>query len=106
MRQTWKKEVENKLREWGPLPKEVAISRLTNLMPPGYAWQRHVIDTKLRQRMEEKGEWEQGDPMPAPRDAEDYYKAQRALVKWFLRQIRRQGRLIEEDGMIEFRKKE
>ena len=75
-------------------------------MPPGYAWQRHVIDTKLIKRLEARGEWEEGDPFPAPEGMDDYVKAQRALAQWFLRQLKRNGALAEENGLISMKNKE
>ena len=72
-------------------------------MPPGYAWQRYVVDSKVRERLEVKGLWEEGDPFPEPDGLDDYDKAQRALVLWFLRQLRRAQKLVEEDGNIGWR---
>ena len=90
------------LREWGPTPKEVVIARLAPLMPPGYSWQRYIIDGRLK-RMVAKGEWEEGDPFPVPEDVDDFHKAQRHLVLWFLRQFRREGRLVEKNGTIAYK---
>lgn len=97
---TWRGVVVASLQEWGRIERPMAVARLTRLMPPGYSWQRYVIDHKLRQRLEAKGLWEEGDPFPAPESMEDFDKAQRSLALWFLRQLKREKRVLEEDGMI------
>lgn len=61
-------------------------------MPPGYAWHRWVIDTK------------QVDVEPEP-TRENYEKAKRSLVLWLLRQLRRDGWLIEKNGKIKLNPK-
>lgn len=98
--QPWLNVIKESLREWGWINKDLAVFRLAPLMPPGYAWQRYVIDGKLRQRLEKRGLWEEGDPFPAPESLEDYVKAQRALVKWWFRSMKRAGTLIERDGKV------
>ena len=104
-KETWMNLVRARLREWGPLSQDVVIARLTPLMPPGYAWHRYVVDSKLRQRLEAKGLWEEGDPVPEPQSQDDYLKAQQALAKWFIRQLRRNGELKESRGKITWKEK-
>jgi hypothetical protein len=92
---TWREFVVAKLVAWGPIDKDVFILRLTPMMPPGYAWRRWIVDSKLRLKVPEDQE------MPEP-SLEDFEKAQRALVLWFLRQLRREGKLIEDGDTISF----
>lgn len=86
-----------KLTEWGPIDKDVFILRMTPLMPAGYAWRRWVIDTKLRHKVDAL------DDMPEP-TLDDFEKAQRALVLWHLRQLRREGWLYEQGVKLSLRK--
>lgn len=96
---TWRDIVKQKLVEWGPLPRNVLILRLTPLMPPGYAWQRYVVDSKRQGRLDVEN-----DGLPEP-SREEMDKAQRALVLWFLRQLRRDGQLLEEGGKVSLKPK-
>jgi hypothetical protein len=95
-------EMRQRLSTWGTISREVLIMRCTPLMPPGYAWYRFLIDTKKISR----SEWESGDAEPPEPTMDDLETAQRALVLWVLRQLRRSGWLVEEGGKISLRTNE
>lgn len=93
----WRDVIRLRLLEWGPINTKVFIMKMAPEMPPGYAWHRWVVDNKLRQRLDLE---EYENP---PATEEDMEKAQEALVKWFLRQMRRAGQLIEVDDTVSYK---
>ena len=68
-------------------------------MPPGYAWHRYLIDHKILRKLD----IEDQEDLPQPTN-EDFEKAQRSLALWYLRQLRREGRLEEKNGKIALKK--
>jgi hypothetical protein len=59
-----------------------------------------VVDNKLRQRLDLDD-----DEIP-PHDEESMEMAQEALVRWYLRQMRRAGQLVEVNGTVAYREPE
>jgi len=85
-----------RISEWEPVDRNVLILRATPMMPPGYAWHRWLIDSKkVTSAQLEDPDYE--DQIPQPQGPDDFERAQRALVLWLLRQLKRRNWIIEKD---------
>ncbi len=94
--QTWRAFIRARLIEWGPLDFNVFLMRITPLMPPGYAWQVYCMERKMHKALDLDEE------LPEPTSLEEVAAAQRTMVRWVLRQLRRENMLTERDGTIAF----
>jgi len=58
----------------------------------------HPTHRKARREAEAEGETYE---LPVPASPAEMEQAQAAMVKWSLRQLKREGRITDEDGILE-----